>query len=309
MALIVFFNDLSALEGGTPAAVARDAMTSLARIIGGVRRRRPDAIFQCQEPLRTWRLGDGYTVAQWLNDPACRDEWRVILSAQDRSPLRFGLDPGFADENGLEYRHRGRKAAALGLADLFGGLAISFAGADWGDAFVKVERAAIEENDAGEVTLELANILVSHVSLNEHFLAHEEWLKTAGWSEIISFDDFEAQRRDRFPNLDFLAQAMDQIRAIDPSQPWWGAVMKRLHELQQCVGEWDPNQTPTPTWRTLTTPEHEGRKRLCEFEDLDGVVRCFDWHSRFTPGSGRLYFRLDGTTRRARVAHIGIKLG
>jgi hypothetical protein len=28
------------------------------------------------------------------------------------------------------------------------------------------------------------------------------------------------------------------------------------------------------------------------FTDLDGKVRTFDWHARFTPGKGRLHFRL-----------------
>jgi hypothetical protein len=57
------------------------------------------------------------------------------------------------------------------------------------------------------------------------------------------------------------------------------------------------------------TPEAQTRKRLCAFADLDGVERIFDLHGRFTPGEGRVYFRLVPDTRKAAVAHIGLKLG
>jgi hypothetical protein len=35
----------------------------------------------------------------------------------------------------------------------------------------------------------------------------------------------------------------------------------------------------------------------------------FDLHARFTPGAGRLHFRLDPEPRRAVIAHVGRKLG
>lgn len=48
--------------------------------------------------------------------------------------------------------------------------------------------------------------------------------------------------------------------------------------------------------------------KLCEFPDLDGVVRVFELHARF-PGAGRLHFRLVSEDRTARVAYIGRKIG
>jgi hypothetical protein len=57
------------------------------------------------------------------------------------------------------------------------------------------------------------------------------------------------------------------------------------------------------------TPEAEQRKRLCMFVDLDGIERLFDWHARFTPGAGRIHLRLVPEEGKARIAHIGLKLG
>jgi hypothetical protein len=57
------------------------------------------------------------------------------------------------------------------------------------------------------------------------------------------------------------------------------------------------------------TPEAETRKRLCRFEDFDGIERTFDLHGRFTPGPGRVYFRLVPELGAATVAHVGAKLG
>ncbi|MGH3276606.1 MAG: hypothetical protein ACRDNZ_20045 [Streptosporangiaceae bacterium] len=42
---------------------------------------------------------------------------------------------------------------------------------------------------------------------------------------------------------------------------------------------------------------------------MDDVERTFDLHGRFTPGAGRVYFRLAPQDRQARIAHIGLKLG
>ncbi|TDD34699.1 hypothetical protein E1287_16060 [Actinomadura sp. KC06] len=57
------------------------------------------------------------------------------------------------------------------------------------------------------------------------------------------------------------------------------------------------------------TPESASRRRYCEFEDFDGVVQLFEWHGRFPPIPGRVYFRLVPEQRKATVADIGSKLG
>ena len=81
-----------------------------------------------------------------------------------------------------------------------------------------------------------------------------------------------------------------------------------LRRIDDAIADWNPQIRPLPIWRSLVTPEHEMRKQLTKFADLDGVERVFDWHGRFTPGIGRIHFRLIAEERKARIAYIGSKL-
>lgn len=85
-------------------------------------------------------------------------------------------------------------------------------------------------------------------------------------------------------------------------------VVDQLVKLEQAVAEW-PDGHEAPQWKTKVTGEYEMRRKHCEFPDLDGVVRVFELHARFTPGAGRLHFRLVSADRTARVAYIGRKIG
>jgi hypothetical protein len=99
-----------------------------------------------------------------------------------------------------------------------------------------------------------------------------------------------------------------QLKIFRPGIPALKAVAERLAELERAVAEWDPARRAEPEYRSLVTPEHQTRKWLCWFVDLDGASRLFDLHARFTPGAGRLHFRLEGAARSAVVAHVGEKL-
>ena len=88
-------------------------------------------------------------------------------------------------------------------------------------------------------------------------------------------------------------------------RPVWRALMK----LEHAVADWSADRLALPPWRSKVTPEFEGRAHLCRFFDIDGVERTFEWHARFTPGAGRLHFRLVSEDHTARVAYIGNKLG
>lgn len=56
-----------------------------------------------------------------------------------------------------------------------------------------------------------------------------------------------------------------------------------LRRIDDAIADWNPQIRPLPIWRSLVTPEHEMRKQLTRFADIDGVERVFDWHGRFTP--------------------------
>jgi hypothetical protein len=82
-----------------------------------------------------------------------------------------------------------------------------------------------------------------------------------------------------------------------------------LRRIDGAIADWNPKMQAVPAWRSKISPEGEQRRQLCRFTDLDGKVRVFDLHGRFTPGEGRVHFRLVPEERKARVAYVGLKLG
>lgn len=309
MPVLGFVNELSMPNAAVAAPVAADAMQKLARAVLELRRWRPDFVLQTHESIRTWRLGDHYTFSDFMSAPATRDLARLVISTINRAPIRYGLDPAWGDQGNLEYTLTGRPAEGLGLAHLFDGIAISFSvGAAWELATLDIDRNVLEEEADGTLAINTSPVSVRHVSLSSHVATHRPWLNTAGKSLCLSFEEFQIERVNRLSRIDFLDSALGQLSELNPAHPWWSAVMTRLDELQEAVIEWDPAKTPQPAWRSHVTGEMERRRRLCNFLDRDGQTRCFDQHARFTPGAGRLHFRLDGGAIKLVVAHIGQKL-
>jgi hypothetical protein len=308
MALLGFLNELSMPGEDVAREVAITQLRRFAQSVQAIRRRRHDFALQTHEHIRGWRIGRDCTFDQFLGSPDTKDDARLLLGALNKAPLRRDLPAAQCDDHALEYRVDGRVAEALGLADLYDGLSISFDQPPWQAAHIRVERTGIVETDADEVELTTDVIEVRNACTPEHVGQHQLWLDQAGKPKFVDFADFEANRADRFTNLAFLDRALDQLRATDQTHPWWHAACNRLDELQEAMVAWNPAATPEPQWKSHVTGEHQQRRQLCNFVDLDGATRCFDQHARFTPGAGRLHFRLDAVDRKVIVAHIGQKL-
>jgi hypothetical protein len=310
MAVIAFLNELSQPSDNTPSDAAQATMPEFARVVGAIRKRRPDLTLQLPEPLKAWRLGENYSFVRFLSDGRTKEEAQLILTTVARSPLRFGLDPTRAKDNGVEYEHGGRVAEGLGLAHIFEGLAVSFKAEAWLTPRIDLGRQFLTEDEQGEIKLQKDDVQVIHASSTSHVAEHHAWLETTGKPHFASYQDFVAERPGRLPNLKFLDRALKQIEAIKPGTATWKSIFERLDELQAAVIEWDPASAPQPAWRSYVTGEGETRQRLCYFNDLDGTSRCFDEHARFTPGAGRIHFRLDASKKDPSliVAHVGEKL-
>ncbi len=113
--------------------------------------------------------------------------------------------------------------------------------------------------------------------------------------------------RGRLPHLRFLPRVGDDLRGL--TQAWLHPVKERLAELELATAEWTPSSAAQPQWRSRVTPDSDTRKPLCRFADTDGTMQLFDWHARFTPGAGRLHFRMDAAHQQLVIAYIGTKLG
>lgn len=271
-----------------------------------ISRIRGDAALVSEVSREQLELAPGYYLAEWAGQPANRDMWRFIRSMQNRAPFRDVLPEGAGD--GVEYSWNGRAARALGGAHLMDGVLVSLLVDDcWDVPWTRAVRTILAQGGDGGVTVADDEVDVRHASTTEHAAVHEDWIKQAGVFDLRSGAELWETRAAVFPHLEFLPRVEPQVRELRPD--WLIPVALELRRIDAAIADWSPSLRPHPAWRSLITPEHERRRALCRFGDLDGAVRVFDLHGRFTPGAGRIHFRLVTEARRARIAHIGLKLG
>lgn len=112
-----------------------------------------------------------------------------------------------------------------------------------------------------------------------------------------------------FPYLRFAKQALNQLDKIRDSviiqQIYW-----RLLDLERVAANSNLPILPEK-FKYKTTPESEQRSRLPQLKILfaDGETRTCSWHSRFTPGAGRIHFCPDEPKQTFYVGYIGEKIG
>lgn len=113
---------------------------------------------------------------------------------------------------------------------------------------------------------------------------------------------------DLFPHLDFAKQALDQLKNIKDSTAI-EQIYLRLWDLERVATNSIVPISPS-IFRYKTTPESETRSRLPEMNVLfeDSKTRNCSWHSRFTPGAGRIHFYYDENKKIFYIGYIGEKI-
>lgn len=305
MPLLMFFNELPCAEP-RPREQVDTAMGVFVRLLNRVSQLRNDAVLVSGAYLKDMELAPGYYFADWAHQPRHVDLARAIRSLRQRAPFSDVLPSGAGE--GVDYFWEGRLARALGAAHLLEGLLVSvLVDGRWDVSWVRADRQILVELDDGGVDVRDADpVDVRHAATAEHIASHEDWIKRYGLPDLRHGDEIWVTREALYPSLQFLPNVQRQLH--DLTWEWVVPVAMELRRIDDAIADWNPSIRPLPIWRSLVTPEHEMRKRLCRFTDLDGVGRIFDWHGRFTPGKGRIYFRLIAEERKARIAYIGSKL-
>jgi hypothetical protein len=302
----MFFNEL-ACPSPQPRdrRMVDDAMVTFAHLLRHVARLRADAALVSAIHLPDLELAPGYYLAEWAGQPKHRDLFRAIRSVQNHAPFRKVLPDGVGD--GVDYSWNSQRAEALAAAHLLDGLLVSLLLDDcWNVAWVQGQRERLLDNGDGDVVIEPDSVSVRHAATAANAAEHEHWLGTCGLPEPESGADIWGNREELYPHLQFLPQVQHQLDDLVPE--WVSPVALELRRLDDAIADWDSATQPLPAWRSKVTREFEMRRQKCGFADLDGVVRTFDWHARFTPGKGRLHFRLVPEQRTARIAYVGPKL-
>lgn len=307
MSILLFLNELSC---GMPEPVARadEAMEHFVDLLRYVRQQRSDAALVSSVKREHLELARGYYVNQWIGAQSRhRDLWRVIQSMQNRAPFSDVLPPGVAE--GTEYTWNGHEAKGLAAAHLMDGLLVSILiDPVWDTPWIDATCEELIETVEGDLDTDLYPISARHAAKVEHAEWHDDWIKRIGRTIPRSGVEIWEARDELYPSLQFIPRVEAQLFGLRTD--WVSPVVNRLRTLEEAVAEWEPKVSREPHWRSKITAEAEQRTRLyCSFADLDGVERIFDLHARFTPGAGRIHFRLVAEDRTARIAHIGLKLG
>ncbi|MFE3180115.1 hypothetical protein ACFXKR_04320 [Streptomyces violascens] len=304
---LLFLNERS-LATTCDRSRANEAMADFVDAVRAVREEDPDETALVSEVAReSLEIAEGYTIGDWfLDDPKNRDRWRRLRALQNRSPVKSVYPAPDADGH-LEYRHKGEKALGLGAAHFMDGIAVSLAVApEWTPASVTVERSELVELDDGALEFEQDLVDVRHISAKTHVDDHLDWIRKSRLARAGSGRQIWERRADLYPHLQFLPRTEGHLTDLDPR--WIVPVRGCLERLDAAVALWDPATRHEPEWQTKVTPESQTRREACRFTDLDGERRLFELHARFTPGMGRIYFRLVPEERAIRLAHIGSKI-
>lgn len=305
MAVLLFLNELSYGSAASPNE-ADKAMSDFVELLQTARKLRTDLALISQTALNSIELAEGYYISQWISAARMnRDRWRFIRTIQNSAPFNSVFSDDALDD--IECKCDGRTAEGIAAAVLLDGIAVSLRlNATWDRPWLAVDQLILEEDESGELEIREDIVDVRHASTSAHIAIHENWIREAGKDRLNTGGEIWDNREELFPSLTFLPSVEGELRRLQPA--WVAPVAELLIRLEQAISEWRTERKPYPEWKTKITPESDTNRHLSMFTDLDGEQRLFELHGRFTPGPGRLHFRLVTEDRTARVAYIGRKL-
>ena len=299
----IFWNELSA-EGSVDSHVVADQLMGvLAATLARILALDPASYLVAANRLTDLQVGHNYWFRQWAGATGLRDELNLLLRLNDRAPYE-SVGQLQDDFSLTSYVFEETEVVGLAFAHAFDGIGISLSSdAKWTDApFLKLSILVLADSSS---SLETDDVLVRHIAAPPDIEAHVEFIVAARAGLVVGEAELWENREDLFPRLRFMQRTRPQLRSLHSA--WDQPVRERLTELNRAVELWNPNKDAEPSWLSKVTPESESRRHRCWFIE-DGVKRLFELHARFTPGAGRIYFRLDPLSGKVVIAHIGSKL-
>jgi hypothetical protein len=163
-------------------------------------------------------------------------------------------------------------------------------------------------------------LVVCHASTSDHLTYHRQWIRDRveqiadeRLREVHSAEDFWQRREELLPGLDFCDDTLSQLKELFLKNKL-NVVFSKLTELNEAVLKWDNTKPFNHKELCYATPESSSRKNSSELKKHltircpDGTSRFFEYHVRFTPGAGRLYYYPDQSTGRCYIGYISSKI-
>lgn len=314
MVLFLFFNELSTKPLSADFDGARQRMSAFIALFRELSQqfRAASPALRLHDALDQQLLAQEYSVADWLNDPLVpRDEKSRFRVLSTKYPYVSSEEFPDLRERDLVSAliHDGQEALGLKSAFLNEQIAVSFASSE---ALRSTELSCTlhELVDDGDVGIEEKSVAVRHLSHIDELLAHQEWLGDILLKEIDCGEILWEKREEYFPQLEFCQEVERQLKDLDTA--WVKPVFYSLFELNRAYKSWDWKGVIPDSIGKKVTPE--SARTLDEFrhehtfQRANGEMILFDWHLRFTPGAGRIFFHTHNEDRVCVIGHIGGKL-
>lgn len=304
MAQLIFLNELSHPRADSHPSEGQRLVCQLADVLVSVRKALPNSALISSEPLAALPIGKDYPLSRCLNEAGIvRERVRVLLGLGGRAPFKWAQELfGDPDPGATTCVCFGKPAEGAGLAMLFGGLSVSFCIEPWVTPSIELQVHQLTEDDGETMWTEE----IPHASDLSHVDRNRVWLNELRRRDVANPVDLCERFSELFPYVELGQGARGDLLALQG--PAFIQVTKYLAELDNAVERWQPGTTPTPQYPPHTTDEHKNRKLLCNFPDANGTIRCCSWHGRYTPGAGRIHFRLETSPKRAILGYVGKKL-
>lgn len=297
-AIAAYLNELSCECGSASSDNAEEHYVALARLMSALRAKSSNFSLATPQPIRELSVGGVYFV-EWGVESCNRDYFRAIHGALNRAPF---VVPQSASHL-VEYHHNGVGCLGLGIAHSKSGVAFSFpTDSMWKISSITIDRYIVAVDDEQVDQVETPNIFDMPSAFEYLQLVADRQESSPA---TLTGQQIWNMREEHFPKLRFLPRTERDLVSLEGRR--LAAVHERLVELNSAVEEWDPSTDPFPAWRSFVTPEAATRKQLCWFVDRENR-QLFDLHARFTPGAGRIHFRVDPSAGALIVAYIGSKL-
>lgn len=291
----LFFNELS-LSIATDRFAARTRFQALGELLSKSAASRGLGEIKVTSQFFSHTFASDYTFYQWTDDKEVDQDFRTLLKSRiTTTPV---IDDMLSEKERtasslFQCLHEGTIALGLGAASpyFFDSIAISMHNNvyDWNLAFVETTVQILETETINEQACS-----VRHALVHPHFEVHDEWIKTKLRPSVPNGKVLWLKRGILYPNLIFCAQVQSQLAKFSGKQPEFIQLQKRLDELedyatQREAGHFDPDELPSKVSPESATRSETFANELTQ-QCPDGLVRFFDWHSRFTPGAGRIHF-------------------
>ena len=265
----------------------------------------------------THHFSQDYTFHNWIEDSRADEDLITLLKSV------FGTVPYVAEifdayqreyDRPLTINYQNRPCIGLGLASdkIFDSVAFSFYHSDWELHNYTVSITSIVEGDNGELLEITENCNAKNISTIEHVLIHQEFINGKVAPTIQNGRELWHRRAELFPNLEFCASVKSQMENLTANNLQFQQIIERLFDLQNTAIDFNGNPIQPNDFPTKTSKESVSRERdlsdkltiMCP----DGSYRLFSWHSRYTPGAGRIHFFPFENHNHILVGYIGKKI-